>query len=41
MSGYPSVKLLNESREKLDGSQLNKGNGLVDKYLGRNINEGK
>ena len=39
MNGYPSNKLLNESKNKLSDSQLKKGNKLIGEHLRRNMNE--
>tara|TARA_B100000029_G_scaffold198490_2_gene196550 strand:+ start:16871 stop:17344 length:474 start_codon:yes stop_codon:yes gene_type:complete len=39
MNGYPSNKLLNKSKNKLNDSDLKKANKLIGKYLRRNKNE--
>ena len=39
MNGYPSIKLLNESKNKLNDEELSYGNKLINDYLRRNMNE--
>ena len=39
MNGYPSIKLLNESKNKLNDEELSYGNKLINDYLSRNMNE--